>query len=265
MRLSYLEHTIGGRSHDSKPLESERLFLCGVRYDYFGARYYDARIGRWLSVDPLAQSFCDVSPFCYVHNSPTNRIDKEGKADVIVRERPAYAIAASKDLTSGFVRQLEIAGTRMIGTATSWTGLGGSLTMLVGVNLANPEVVGVGAEVSMYSAIVEDLSSIGEGYLSKDNKLMAAGGFNLALDAGSAGFERAIRKLPSTVLSDLETVVATTVTSWGFDLSRFGVSRVSAAQSQPSAGIDQTKTNAGSSSPPAEEKKSEPVQPTEKQ
>jgi len=32
-------------------------------YDYFGARYYDARIGRWGQVDPLLEKHYDLSSY----------------------------------------------------------------------------------------------------------------------------------------------------------------------------------------------------------
>src|SRR5690606_35148535 len=48
-------------------------------YDYFGARYYDSRIGRWLQVDPLAEKYPWISPFSYTLNNPVRLIDPDGK------------------------------------------------------------------------------------------------------------------------------------------------------------------------------------------
>ena len=53
-------------------------------YD-FGARIYDGRIGRWLSVDPLEGKYPYVSPYCFVLNSPLLYIDPDGK-DIIISE-----------------------------------------------------------------------------------------------------------------------------------------------------------------------------------
>lgn len=35
------------------------------KYDYFGARYYDARVGRWGGVEPLLDAKLSLSPFTY--------------------------------------------------------------------------------------------------------------------------------------------------------------------------------------------------------
>ena len=50
----------------------------GTSYD-FGARMYDPRLGRWLSVDPLESKYPTLSPYCFVGNSVLVYIDPDGK------------------------------------------------------------------------------------------------------------------------------------------------------------------------------------------
>jgi RHS repeat-associated protein len=44
-----------------------------------GARYYDSYIGRWLSVDPLADKYPGWSPYNYTMNSPLKYVNPDGK------------------------------------------------------------------------------------------------------------------------------------------------------------------------------------------
>ena len=49
---------------------------------YFGARYYDPTLsGLFLSVDPMADKYPEISPYHYCHWSPIKKIDVEGLFD----------------------------------------------------------------------------------------------------------------------------------------------------------------------------------------
>ena len=50
----------------------------GNAYD-FGARIYDSRLGRWMSVDPLQKKYPSLSPYNFVANSPILFIDPDGR------------------------------------------------------------------------------------------------------------------------------------------------------------------------------------------
>ena len=45
----------------------------------FGARFYDSRLGRWLSVDPLSGRHPEISPYATCNNNPILYIDSDGK------------------------------------------------------------------------------------------------------------------------------------------------------------------------------------------
>jgi RHS repeat-associated protein len=49
-------------------------------YD-FEARTYDPSIGRFTTVDPLAEKYYSISPYAYCHNNPLNLIDPTGMTD----------------------------------------------------------------------------------------------------------------------------------------------------------------------------------------
>ena len=45
---------------------------------YYGARYYEPSLSRWLSTDPLAEKYQDFSPYNYTLNNPINLVDPDG-------------------------------------------------------------------------------------------------------------------------------------------------------------------------------------------
>lgn len=47
-------------------------------YDY-GARWYDAGVGKWFNIDPMLENYVSCSPYLYCLDNPINAIDNDGK------------------------------------------------------------------------------------------------------------------------------------------------------------------------------------------
>jgi RHS repeat-associated protein len=98
---------LGGRSGNAGDGRQRYKFTGKERdtesgYDYFGARYYDPRVGRWVSVDPLSARYPESSTYCYVGLNPITRIDPDGRVWNVV----AGAVGALVGSAAGFIANL---------------------------------------------------------------------------------------------------------------------------------------------------------------
>jgi RHS repeat-associated protein len=59
----------------------------GNSYD-FGARIYDSRLGKFLSVDPDYSLYCWQSPYVFAAASPITFIDQDGRGPIIIIGSP---------------------------------------------------------------------------------------------------------------------------------------------------------------------------------
>jgi RHS repeat-associated protein len=68
----------------------------GLGWNDYGARMYDAAIGRWNRVDPMGEISKHESSYCYVGNSPSNYIDIGGMYKYPPGKAAEYALKFPK-------------------------------------------------------------------------------------------------------------------------------------------------------------------------
>jgi RHS repeat-associated protein len=95
----------------------------------YGMRVYDPRLGKFLSVDPLADEYPALSPYHFSHNSPIkfndldgNEGDEAGLAEKAIKEITKISKTTQSDLAKKALQQVKSGGIQLVKTApkTKW-------------------------------------------------------------------------------------------------------------------------------------------------
>jgi len=174
----------------------------GDVYDY-GARMYDARLGRFMSVDPLIHKFPELSTYQYASNRPIQGIDYDGEefhSSTLVSPallRLARTVVATADkINTVIANSVKF----QFGETTFKIGLGGGLALSTGKGTATDAIGTTFFSYKIVEALVPK-----EHTNDADSKFVggveASASLNWSIDINSTTFEQAINQAPPTTFS----------------------------------------------------------------
>ncbi len=111
---------------------------------FYRARYYDARLGRFLTEDPIGLAAGQPNLYPYVSNNPINRIDPSGLLNVLFGAGGSAVFRVGVEGSTGIVINIDNLSSPVVGDFTSVgvaTGINVSADAFIGVILGDFENV----------------------------------------------------------------------------------------------------------------------------
>ena len=121
--LNYTATTYQPYKYNGKELDTK----AGLNWYDYGARHYDAALGRFLTVDPLAEKMGAWSPYGYCLNNPMKYVDKDGEVPWLaglIGGAVDYAFQVAGNRLSGKSWSESFTNVDMRQVAISMTGVG---------------------------------------------------------------------------------------------------------------------------------------------
>ena len=159
-------------------------------YDY-GARHYDAALGRFTTMDPLTEKYYNYSPYTYCLNSPVTHVDQNGEFPIlagIIGGGIDYATQVLQNRIEGksWSASLTDVDTKsiVVSAATSMAGVGFANVLDKGMKTV--KIVQTGTKVATAVKVTSDVAV--NGTVSAASQLLEKGevsGKNMAVDVAS--------------------------------------------------------------------------------
>jgi len=150
---------------------------------YFGARFYDAEVGRWLNQDPARHG---SNWFVYCNDNPLNAIDPDGKRTYFVNGINNDKPSGPPDYASAFANELAERGVEDVRTFGAYNNESGLKGTLEGVSKVTKEMNNIDVySTQLANQIQNDLKNDPLAKGEQLNIVGYSGGGQVALNAGA--------------------------------------------------------------------------------